>query len=396
MRKTTTLEIVRRAKELADISNSDIISYEEELNYLNDAWKQLYQLMINKGDQFFTKEVRLVANRGSSNGYTSYNLPEDVYQIVSISNPESGSIWTRHAASEGFDNGSYELVNNKLRIYGYASNIVLRYWVNPMYLTFPNKKITLDIENLNVIDTAGNNALLADGRIVNLISGNEVGNVDEANISDYHLGNGHVGLTAIVDGVRYLAVIGYNNKEIITQVIEPDDVVHWFKDENYNLLYSINDELYKGHRLVETLETVPEDDGVYIEGKLIEGNCFPIKFEGQNCYLKNSDEEVSIVYLNGYEVPVDVEDIIIKGFCKYGLITSNGTVNFLQSYMPNVVMNLPNELFFSLLSAQLATYYCAKQNADNNGVAVMLMAFKQQYMDSLSQDATYGRILNVY
>jgi hypothetical protein len=395
MRKTTTAEIVKRAKEFADISNSDIISYEEEINYLNDAWKQCYQLMINKHDLFFIKEVRLVAN-GSGRGYTSYELPEDVYQIESISNPESGSVWTRHAVSEGFDNGSYEIVNNKLRIYGFATNIVLRYWVNPMYLTFPNKKITLDTDIDVVVDTAGNNALLTDGRIINLVSGNEVGEVDGENISNYHLGNGHIGTTIIADGVRYLVIAGYNGREILTKTLEPDDVVYWFKDENYNLLYTINDELYLGDRLIDNVDVA--DDGVYIGGKIYQGKCFPIKFEGKDCYLEEDAEnnEINIVYTNGYKIPVDVEDIIVKGFCKYGLITSNGTVTFLQSYMPNVVMNLPNEIFFSLLAAQLATYYCAKQNADNNGVTAMLMAYRQQYMDSISQDSTYGRIINVY
>lgn len=393
MRKTTTLEIVKRAKEFADISNSDIISYEEEINYLNDAWKQCYQLMINKHDLFFIKEVRLVSN-GSGRGYTSYELPEDVYQIESISNPESGAVWTRHSVSEGFDNGSYEIVNNKLRIYGFATNVVMRYWVNPMYLTFPNKKITLSF-NDDIVDTAGNNALLADGRIINLMSGNEVGNVDDENVSDYHLGNGHIGATIIVDGVRYLVVIGYNGKEILTKTLEPDDAVYWFKDENYNLLYSINDELYLGNRFIDNVDVA--DDGVYIDGKIYQGKCFPIKFEGKDCYLEEDDDgKIYIIYTNGYKVPVDVEDIIVKGFCKYGLITSNGTVNFLQSYMPNVVMNLPNEIFFSLLSAQLATYYCAKQNADNSGVTAMLIAYRQQYMDSISQDSTYSRIINVY
>ena len=35
-------EIAHRAKQLADLTNTDFISNEEDIYYINDAWKEFY------------------------------------------------------------------------------------------------------------------------------------------------------------------------------------------------------------------------------------------------------------------------------------------------------------------------------------------------------------------
>ena len=77
-------EIAHRAKQLADLTNTDFISNEEDIYYINDAWKEFYQLLINKGDKQFVKEVELAGS--TINGQVEYSIPDDCYQILSIKN----------------------------------------------------------------------------------------------------------------------------------------------------------------------------------------------------------------------------------------------------------------------------------------------------------------------
>ena len=45
--RITATKLVRRAKQIADISNTDFLNYEEDTEYLNSAWKNVYQTIIN-------------------------------------------------------------------------------------------------------------------------------------------------------------------------------------------------------------------------------------------------------------------------------------------------------------------------------------------------------------
>ena len=117
----TASEIVKRAFQLADIANTDYISHQEAVQYMNDSWLTAYQLVINAGDNIFTKEVDLM-NASSFNDYTEYELPDDFYQLKSVKNKYTGSLITRHAESEGINSNSYEIVNDRLRLYGVAQN----------------------------------------------------------------------------------------------------------------------------------------------------------------------------------------------------------------------------------------------------------------------------------
>lgn len=57
--KYTSNQVIKRALNLADISNTDFLTHEEQIQYINDAWQTVYQWLINKGDKQFVKEVYL-------------------------------------------------------------------------------------------------------------------------------------------------------------------------------------------------------------------------------------------------------------------------------------------------------------------------------------------------
>lgn len=186
-------EIIKRSLQLADIANTDFLTYQEKVDYLNDAWKAVYQWLINKGDKQFVREVGVAAS-GGINGFTEFELPDDFYQMLSLKNPASGQLIPRKAESESSNSGTYEIVNNKLRLYGAGfGNLVLTYYYSPTFISFPDKDIdTSNIGNRTVLGSAGDSILLSDGTIINMKTGEVLGNITIEDNNTYRLGNGHV------------------------------------------------------------------------------------------------------------------------------------------------------------------------------------------------------------
>lgn len=72
-------EIVQRAMTLANIQNSSFVSATENRQLINDAFWELYQIMIDAGDVFFLKEIK---DPVFTDGV--YVLPEDFYQLYAV------------------------------------------------------------------------------------------------------------------------------------------------------------------------------------------------------------------------------------------------------------------------------------------------------------------------
>ena len=72
-------EIVTRAMTLANIQNSSFVSATENRQVINDAFWELYQIMIDAGDVSMLKQLKNITfNEGV------YVLPEDFYQLYSV------------------------------------------------------------------------------------------------------------------------------------------------------------------------------------------------------------------------------------------------------------------------------------------------------------------------
>lgn len=188
--KYRTSQIISRSKDLADIQNTDFLTHEEQTRYLNDSWFTVLQWMINKGDSQFVNEV--ILQPSSYGSITSYEIPFDLYRIKSIKNAVTGSPIIRASVSDGINSNTYDIVNNEIRLYGVANSpILLTYYLKPLYLTFPDKDIDVELP-LDIISAAGNSVLLEDGTIKNLLTGEIVGNVELSENKRYKLGNGHI------------------------------------------------------------------------------------------------------------------------------------------------------------------------------------------------------------
>ena len=69
-------DVIKKAKQLADLENSDFISWNESITLLNDAYQNIYQKSINKGNNDFVRVIQTSEK--------CINLPRDFYQLKAL------------------------------------------------------------------------------------------------------------------------------------------------------------------------------------------------------------------------------------------------------------------------------------------------------------------------
>ena len=138
MIKYTTKDIVNRAKQLADLNNSDFISWNENINLLNENWQKIYQQLIDNGDKTFIKEFETVS-------LNKIKLPCDFYQLFSVELIPSCRQILRKAKSEAESSLTYDIENDYLILYGTVSEkIRIKYIPIPQTLTLQNETKDID------------------------------------------------------------------------------------------------------------------------------------------------------------------------------------------------------------------------------------------------------------
>ena len=133
-------DVIKKAKQLADLENSDFISWNESITLLNDAYQNIYQKSINKGNNDFVRVIQTSEK--------CINLPRDFYQLkaLTLKQDRFNTPIMRRPQNGSFDDLSYDIYNNTLLINGYSSGtIILEYYPTPVTLTLPNEDVTIDL-----------------------------------------------------------------------------------------------------------------------------------------------------------------------------------------------------------------------------------------------------------
>ena len=136
-------DIIRRAEQLADLENSQFISFAEKIALLNEAYTSLYQKSINHDVNSFVKYINTRNN--------IIQLPPDFYQLkaITMSNGRFITPITRRPANGNFTDLSYDIINNTLQINGLSGTIIdsicVEYYPVPTTLTFPNRNERIEL-----------------------------------------------------------------------------------------------------------------------------------------------------------------------------------------------------------------------------------------------------------
>lgn len=394
-------EIVNRALQMSDLTNTDFISNEENIHLLNESWKEFYQLLINKGDKQFVKEVELSGS--NLHGVAEYDMPEDCYQIQSIKNPYNGSIIPRKAESESITSCSYEVFNDKIRLYGTVGTVVMTYYTLPEFITVPNKTIYPDLTYATVstaTSNISNSFINSDNNVFNVVTsetiatteanGTLIGNKLIVSSNElYDFDGNDLGVSITAYNSNYL-IDSHNCKYICTA-----DGTYTFINNSVEVDGATRGIIFSTGEILYT-----DGTSFYLNGEEI--NLTPID---ATCQYITSFGDHEFVILGGYVFEYydnalqNYEELkysgILQFVSKYGPVIYDGDVKVLSA-IPDTEFNFPNELYIMVLAASLAVKYAMKQNASVEGLNNLYDNYKSNFLNSLSQDASYTRITNIY
>ena len=398
----TASKLIRRAKQIADVANSDFLSYNELTDYLNASWKNVYQTIIQYNLNIFTVEANLVGSSGV------YKLPFDCYQIKSVKNPYTGVEIPRKADSESMYGSHYEIVNDNLILGSSCGPVTITYWRKPYFLTFPNATLETNYnksEDTEILDVCKDailvkdaenkyyiKSLLTDSKLdLSFIEPNEyekiyLGNnfIIGINGSNYEVkdfyGNlvFHGDITADYfiksdDGIIYIGVLDIDKVNILEldNVTEVTSIKFTSKPEN---IICIDNEFY----FVEK-DAMPI--GIF--------DCRPAyTTPDKNLHLINDQFDRNKDIIEFVSIPT-----IGKLICtNYGFLDFSGK---LYSNVPDTQLSFPNNLFFDCISYDLAIRFLCKMNADSSGVENLNRNAWNQLTASIDQNADFQVVKKV-
>lgn len=370
-------DIVKAAKQIADLENSDFISWNENIRLLNEAWTAVHQKLINKGDFIFVKEILISKEQP---------LPEDFYQVMSILDHYNTPV-PRYSIGMNDSQIWYKLINNKLILNGLQS-AKLAYFKKPQFLTYP-------------ADTIVDALPLGEGEVIKFACSNYV----LTNLNIWDIKEASI-VRAATETDVYVDAYGRTYSANEKPIFYPDG--RCFKltqsectDINCKVVYS------------DDIENITFD-GVYYYARYSNGNISVFEqdnsnsidtYEGfsSNIYFNNEHKfyiKDGVVFIDDipmYDASIynnKVYMLKIDLNTGYGLFTNN---NKILSIAVDTELNLPNNLYYNVLAYMLAFSYCCKQSKDASYVGTQLNNNIELLYDTLTNDAfSQMKITNIY
>lgn len=408
-------DIIKRAEQLADIENSDFISFAEKIALLNEAYQTIYQKGLNKDSNAFVKYIN-TTNK-------VIQLPRDFHQLKAITLGHDKDVQPilRRPANASFNSLSYDMINNTIQINGETSggNICLEYYPVPTTLSFPNKDKPLSLTDVldihkDIYVTKKNN----DSVVIESLSDVDFTKEITTNgISDFliHMEDDYITFSDSAFSYLYslntgaffssnLPVVIYMNKTYFydserNKMIVPESNID-FDDLDIDLsnctisILSKDKTKYVGQNY---------NGGLFINGEHQDFNGDKMFYWNEYVYVSNGTNVLMVydfnkdntVYTQVKSAVVSIDDI--DDNTGYGYLGKRLNKYSLVSFFEDTSLNFPNNTFFVFMSYLLALSFKSKQGSDTSQLAVLVQQAEMTFYDTLGRDDWCPtRITNVY
>ena len=424
-------QIILKARQMADLNNSSFISYDEEIQLLNDAYRQVYNDAIFAGEKYFVKQIDIADGD---------ILPNDFFTIQEVVD-NVGDIIPRKTVS-GF---GYDLVNDRIVLKG-VGNAKLRYYPKPVYLTYPGKPVETNVEGDIVAYYKNNYVTLQydDETNITLLTikdseNNILGNIQIPQIKtlfnvDYSLSIEKIFIRADYvavnlsvtpqgsDTVGGLIYYDYDGNEIDFKIgnylIEGVDEIYYTENivsdtyEGFSITniegYSLGSFLIpKNTYIVQNLIYSEYTNTIYFITD--DGKIYSAKVAGEDTEVIEIGQEdgqeydlgilhydnAEFIYFDLLSRPKVISDQGTQEIKKEGLYCKYGVNDYLAkknrkwihfSPIPDTEVSWPNNAYYSYLSAILAYYFTVR--AEGNVAAIPLEQEKERFMKMVRRDAS--------
>ena len=354
---TTTRDLILRAEQYANKENASFYSYAEKVAMLNESYVSLYQYLCNTGDKYWVKEY--------ISDSKEIILPKDCYQISAVYEKSNNRI------KQIYD---YKLKNNTIYIDREHLNsvvFIVEYYPQPIELNYKDdiKKAAFQLSNM--VDISDGKVLIKDAtyfKIYDTVSKRELLTslpiselahmYDDGNIvsfgSTYKAYN--IGTKTLKDLGNILVI--YNNCVFYVNNGNICDVAG-------NIVATSN--LSAGAYITEDFNTF----------KLCEGT---LPINNRTCIKNTANIKTGIT--DDCKVYTKYE---IKGYCDNAFLTYDALsgIYYIESLYNNVVIDYPNNIFYTIIAIDVALKMRSKQGIENGQL-------QQQYM--MARDSLFNSI----
>lgn len=389
MVKFRAIDVYNRALALADLQNSNFISYGDGFYMLNAAYRKVYQDAINQGDLNYLVEVRLIANRNST-----FKLPDDFYQLAMVTDDYGNEIPMLRLAYSMSDYG-YLIKNNTIVLRNVNGNIILKYYPVPDTITFKNARRqsnkVLVASQFGTPFTGFDTKVFTTSRYSYDMQSGQAYNMSTLVSSYQHVLVGRDGILVILNGEYRFALFG-NTSSYTDTFVRPllttsgNFIENTF--DNINGWGWCNDDA--------SARYVVSDGNVYFNGGLIGtttdlmrsnlDNGRVIYWNGQWCFVTLS----KIVYPDGSWESTDSPTAIALLKCDtetgYGYVIPTVNNFSVEGWTPDTVIDYPNNTLFDLTVYELAIQFRIKQGADPSGLMQMYQQLEKTYNKTISMN----------
>lgn len=353
----TTRDLILRAEQYANKENASFYSYAEKVAMLNESYVSLYQYLCNTGDKYWIKEYMSDSKE--------IILPKDCYQISAVYEKSNNRI------KQIYD---YKLKNNTIYIDREHLNsvvFIVEYYPQPIELNYKDdiKKAAFQLSNM--IDISDGKVLIKDAtyfKIYDTVSKRELSTTlpisdlahiyDDGNIvsfgSTYKAYN--IGTKTLTDLGNTLII--YNN------------CVFYVKDGNIcdiagNIVATSN--LSAGAYTTDDFNTFKQCEGT-------------LPINNRTCIKNTANIKTGIT--DDCKVYTKYE---IKGYCDNAFLTYDALsgIYYIESLYNNVVIDYPNNVFYTIIAIDVALKMRSKQGIENGQL-------QQQYM--MARDSLFNSI----
>lgn len=381
---------------LADLQNSDFISWKENMMFLDNAWADLYQQIINHGDKSFLKTFSFEGER--------CELPRDFYQLQYVCyNDGLNEVPINRKAKTSLTGGPfYDLVEDEIVIYNRMNSlrkVSVYYYPVRDSITYAADDQKVGAIDGNIIDVCDKNVLyVKNGNyfVKDIINGTESDATsgfmltDNGIISDttkpWFKKDNKAYYTEWASGTLTLKKANgtvLHTVEVATNPNFPTQKINAFYKNQ--LVYVKNGKLESFDLETGTVETIAEDltsDKVYSFKD-------DLYWETKDGITVNGEVLVPATHYDTYHGVMKEDEKT-----GYGLLVDNLVI---KSVYENTELLFPNNVYYNYLAYKLAVYYKIKQNADPSGMMAMAEKALNVFYDTILKDTNdFVRISNVY
>lgn len=366
--------LIRQAKALAGMDNTNSFSFAELFDYLNAAYREVYVSMIEIGDLNYVKDL-------SVSGSTEFALPDDFFQLAYL---RTGGIYGNFTDLErDYD---YVIKNGAIKLNDTA-NVTLGYYTTPEVITFKPSKVEIELP-ITPISGWEVNLIDANGKIYDFRTETYVKETT-VDLGSYILG-ANTYLNTTPESNKY-SVYDFNDdldSEYTTPILRTDG--------------TFNEDIYStGHNF-----GWGNEDGS-IEYTVFEGSLYYTDEEGTNLIAENYTPGLNakILFYEGKFVLVDLNRInypdgswettdvpkarvLTKTSLEtgYGYLAKDGLKWFLVGFLPETKIDFPNNIFFDMMAYDIAIQMRRKANMDSSDLQAGYDDRKGQYVMTLTND----------